>query len=82
MNLSKRCHPYWYVKDMFGNEMMQVFILFILIHFHGSQAVKKFAIDQCWSNQATLYMKRDWYRIVFRFSLFTEDCPGVNAISM
>ena len=30
MNLSKRCHSYWYIKDMFGNKMMQVFILFVL----------------------------------------------------
>ena len=40
MNLSKRCHSYWYIKHMFENKMMQVFILFIFIHFHSSQAVK------------------------------------------
>ena len=57
MNLSKRCHSYWYIKERFVGEMMQVFIHFFLIYFHGSKAVKKFTIDQCWSSQATLYMK-------------------------
>ena len=68
---------------MFGNEMMQVFILFVLIHFHGSQAVKKFSIDQCWSSQAALYMKKDTgTESSSGFLLLTKDCPGVNAISM